>query len=166
MTKAGLDGPVVSIFIDDIKIMAPKDSGMIKWIKLELTFAFSIIDIGPISFYLGLKVQRDRENQTIKLSQPAYINKILNKFHLDKAHTVNTPMKETVLLKQKIEGEASSSEKEHYKGMTGPFIFSMVETRPDIAFATFVASCFVKNLGHQHTEVVKTILQYLKGSNK
>lgn len=39
----------------------------------------------------------------------------------------------------------------------------MVETRPDIAFANSDASCFAKNLGHQHMEVVKTILQYLKG---
>lgn len=42
----------------------------------------------------------------------------------------------------------------------------MVKTRPNIAFATFVASCFAKNLGYQHTEAVKMILQYLKGSNK
>lgn len=50
--------------------------------------------------------------------------------------------------------------------MTGSFIFSIVEIRPNIVFATFVASCFAKNLGHQHTKVVKTILQYLKGLNK
>lgn len=68
MTKVGLNGPVVSTFADDIKIMAPKDSEMIEWVKLKLIFAFSIIDMGLISFYLDLKVQQDRENQTIKLS--------------------------------------------------------------------------------------------------
>ena len=166
VTKAGLDGPVVSTFVDDIKIMAPKDSGMIEWVKLELIFTFSMIDMGPISFYLGLKVQRDRENRMIKLSQPAYINKVLNKFHLDKAHAINTPMKETALLEQRTEGEASPSEKERYQDMTEFLMFSMVEMRPNIAFTTSIASCFAKNPGHQHTEAVKTILQYLKGSNK
>ena len=48
--------------------------------------------------------------------------------------------------------------------MTGSITFSMVETRPDIAFATSVASRFAKNPSHQHTEAVKTILRYLKGS--
>lgn len=43
-------------------------------------------------------------------------------------------------------------------------MFSMIETRPNIVFATFIASCFAKNLDHQHTKVVKTILQYRKGS--
>lgn len=69
-----------------------------------------MIDIGLIEFYLGLKMQRDRENRMIKLSQPAYINKVLNKFYLDKAYAVNISMKETALLKQSKEGEASPSE--------------------------------------------------------
>ncbi len=38
----------------------------------------------------------------------------------------------------------------------------MVETRPDIAFATSVVSQFIKNPSQQHTEVVKTIMRYLK----
>ncbi len=61
ITKAGLNGPIVSTFVDDIKVMAPKGSGLIQRIKTELTAAFSIVDMGPISFYLGLKVERNRE---------------------------------------------------------------------------------------------------------
>lgn len=50
--------------------------------------------------------------------------------------------------------------------MTESLIFLMVKTRPDITFATSVVSRFVKNPGHQYTETVKTILQYLKGSKE
>ena len=50
--------------------------------------------------------------------------------------------------------------------MTGSFMFLIIKTRRNIAFATSVASCFLKNPGHQYTEAVKTILQYLKGLNK
>ena len=166
ITKAGLNGPIVSTFVDDIKVIAPKGSGIIQRVKTELTAAFSMVDMGPISFYLGLKVERNREKRTIKLFQPAYIDKVLNRFHLDKANTVNTPMKETTLLQPRAEGdgEATAAEKERYQGMTGSIMFSMVETRPDISFATSVASRFAKNLGHQHTEAVKTILRYLKSS--
>lgn len=163
---SGLDGPVVSTFVNNIKIMAPKDNGMIERIKLELILAFSIIDIGPISFYLGLKVQRDRKNQTVKLSQPAYINKVHNKFYLDRTYVSNTLMKKIALLKHKTEEKVSRSKKKRYQGMTGSFIFSIVETRPDIAFTISVASCFAKNLGYQHIKAIKTILQYLKGLNK
>lgn len=47
--------------------------------------------------------------------------------------------------------------------MNGSLMFSMVETRPDIAFATSVASDFAKNPSHLHSEAVKTILKYFKG---
>ena len=75
-------------------------------------------------------------------------------------------MKETALLQPKTEGQALAAERKRYQGMTGSIMFSMVETRPDIAFATSIASRFAKNPDHQHTEAVKTILRYLKGSRE
>ena len=47
--------------------------------------------------------------------------------------------------------------------MTKFIMFFIVETRPDIAFAILVASCFAKNFTHQNTKAVKTFLHYLKG---
>lgn len=46
--------------------------------------------------------------------------------------------------------------------MTQLLMFLIVETRPDIAFATFVISHFAKNLFWQYTEAMKTIMRYLK----
>lgn len=43
-------------------------------------------------------------------------------------------------------------------------MFSMVETRPDIAFSTSLESRFAKNPSRQHTEAIKTIFRYLKVS--
>lgn len=111
-------------------------------------------------------MERDQEKKTIKLSQPTYIDKVLARFYLNKAHPINTPMKKTALLQQRTNGEALPAENVRYQGITGSFIFSMVETRPDIAFATSVASRFAKNPSHQHTEAVKTILRYMKGSRQ
>ena len=75
-------------------------------------------------------------------------------------------MKENALFEQKTEGEALLPEKKRYQDITRSHMFSVVETRPNIAFATSVASCFAKNPGRQYTKAVKTILWYLKGSNK
>ena len=121
-----------------------------------------MVDMGPISFYLGLMVDRDRDKKTITLSQPAYIQKVLAKYHLDKANSTNTPMKE-VALGSNLSTEATQAQRERYHGMTGSLMFSMVETRPDIAFSVAVAARFAKNPSHAHTEAVKTILRYLNG---
>lgn len=45
ITKAGLNGPIVSTFVDDVKIMGVKGSGFIERVKAELTAAFSMVDI-------------------------------------------------------------------------------------------------------------------------
>lgn len=47
------------MFVDEIKIMALKAGGIIQDIKAELVDTFSIVDIGPISFYLGLKIKQN-----------------------------------------------------------------------------------------------------------
>lgn len=57
-------------------------------------------------------------------------------------------MKKTIFLQPRTEGQVTTSEREHYQGMTGSIIFSIVKTRPNIAFTTLVASRFAKNLGH------------------
>ena len=139
---------------------------MIERVKVELTSAFSMAEMEPIGFYFDLKMEPDREKKTIKLSQPVYIDKVLARFHLQKANPINTPMKERALLQQKTDGKASASEKKQYQGMTGSLMFSIVETRLHIAFATLVASRYSKNPSHQQTEAVKTILKYMKGSRQ
>lgn len=65
--KTDLNGRVVSMFVNDIKIMTPKKSGIIQYMKAELTAIFSIIDMGLISFCLDLKVEQNQTNQIIKL---------------------------------------------------------------------------------------------------
>lgn len=105
---------------------------------MELTFAFLIVDMNPISFYLRIKVEQNSQKQTIKLFQSAYIDKILGKFYIDKANMVTTPMKESALLLHFTDRKVTTAEKESYKGIIGSIIFLMIEIRPDITFITSV----------------------------
>lgn len=59
LTIAEIHRPIISTFVDDIKVMGVKRSGHIERVRHELAAAFEMIDMGPISFYLGLKVERD-----------------------------------------------------------------------------------------------------------
>lgn len=55
----GINGPIVSMFVDDIMIMGVKRLDHIEKLNLELAIAFEMIDKGLISFYLRLKVERN-----------------------------------------------------------------------------------------------------------
>lgn len=48
--------------------------------------------------------------------------------------------------------------------MTSYIIFSMIEIKDNITYATLVVSCFAKNPSHLHSKVVKTVFHYLKAT--
>lgn len=73
ITRQGLEGPIVSNLVNNTKIMGLRDIGVITKVKIELMAMFEIVNIGLISFYLSLKVDRNHEKKTIKLSQLIYI---------------------------------------------------------------------------------------------
>lgn len=75
-------------------------------------------------------------------------------------------MKESMFIEQKTELKTNASKKEQYQGITVFLKLLMIKTRLDIRFATFIANLSMKNPGHQHIKVVKTISQYLKESRK
>ena len=51
-----------------------------------------MIDLGPISWLLGIQVTRNQESQTITLSQKSYIDSILAWFNLTDVKPLATPM--------------------------------------------------------------------------
>ena len=82
-------------------------------VKQELASVLEMVDMGPISFYLGLKIERDRQKKTMEPSQSAYIDKILTKYHLDFVKQCNTPMKGRILFPNKG-SEANKVDRERY----------------------------------------------------
>lgn len=51
-----------------------------KRIKEEIVLAFDIVNMGPLAFYIGLKVTYNRTKKTIKMSQLGYIEKLLDQW--------------------------------------------------------------------------------------
>lgn len=162
VSESGIDGPIISVWVDDLNIFTPAGSPYMQKVKRELSFAFKMVDMGPIQFYLGLKVERNRTNRTIKLSQPAYIEKIAEKFFLQAAKIAKVPMKHGNLVANGK--QAAFEEIKHFQEMVGTIMFAMIETRPDIAISTSLCSRFAQNPSKAHIQAVKDIIRYLIGS--
>ena len=157
-----MKGPIITSFVDDLNIFALPGSGIISRIKSELTTAFEMVDIGPLAFYVGLKVIRDREKRTIKLSQPGYIERLLDCHGMLKAKTAKVPMRDTILLPSNI--PVSESENVKYIAKVSSIMYAMVETRIDIAFTISMVSRFAKNPSSEHFNAINQILQYFARS--
>ena len=59
-----------------------KNLNKIRVIQKKLSEYFKIETLGPVYYFLSIKITRDRQKKTIILSQEAYIDKILNRFSI------------------------------------------------------------------------------------
>ena len=157
-----MKGLIIKSFVDDLNIFALPGSRIISCIKSEFTTAFKKGDIGPLAFYVGLKVTRNREKRTIKLSQLGYIEKLLDCHSMLKAKIAKVSMQNTILLPSNT--PVYESEKVKSVAKIGSIIYAMVENQIDIAFAISMISRFVKNPSSKYFNIIDQILQYLAGN--
>ncbi|GKA99838.1 retrotransposon protein, putative, ty1-copia subclass [Tanacetum coccineum] len=106
------------------------------------------------AFILGIKIYRDRSKRLIRLSQSAYIDKILKRFKMDNSKHDNIPMQERLNL-NKTQGASTPEEVKHmqnvhYASAVGSIMYVVRCTRPDVAFAQNTTSHFQQNPGEPH----------------
>jgi hypothetical protein len=80
----------VVLYVDDLHIIA--NEGLIRQIKDQMKKRFRMHDLGSVSFYLGINIERNREHHTINIHQHSYIRTILAMFRMDESRPVATPM--------------------------------------------------------------------------
>ena len=49
-------------------------------------------DLGAAKQILGMRIIRDKANNTLKLSQSGYVKKVLRRFNMNEAKTVSTTL--------------------------------------------------------------------------
>ena len=125
-------------------------------------------DLGVGKQILGMRIIRDKANGTLKLSQSEYVKKVLNRFNMNEAKLVSTPLGSHFKLSKerspKTEEKRDHTSKVPYASAIGSLVYAMVCTRPDIAHAVGVVSRFMSRPRKQHWEAIKWIFRYLKGS--
>lgn len=155
-------GRFVAIYVDDLLIFGANKTA-IQELKDQLSKRFKMTDLGPVAYYLGLEVVRDRSNRTIRLSQKTYLQKILKDLNMMDLRGSQTPMdKDVVLEPASADHIAIDNDKLKYQCAVGFLMYLMLGTRPDIAFAVSQASRFSSNPTTEHWKAVQRIFRYLK----
>ena len=81
----------IAVYVDDLLVIGPaKDD--VTAVKRALSDRFKMSDLGPISYYLAMKVTRDRVNRTLTLGQTPYVDKVLENLGMANSHAVKVPM--------------------------------------------------------------------------
>ena len=153
---------ILIVYVDDITLMGDSIE-QIQLIKKQLANSFELTDLGEISYYLGLRITRDRTNRTISLDQEKYIQDILSRFQMSSCTPANTPFASgTDLLASSSPAEDNDpSIVANYQSMVGSLMYAMIGSRPDISYAVSKLSQFSSNPTQQHVKAAKHVLRYL-----
>ena len=88
---AGGDLYILALYVD-ASIMAGPPGSFISDFKRAFGKRFNVQDLGPVSWLLGMTVERDRAAGVLKVGQRQYILNMLERFNMSDCKAVSTPM--------------------------------------------------------------------------
>ena len=160
----------VSTYVDDMGIFYPKSLEQV-WLKdkAAISTKYKIKDIGDCEWLLNMEVIRDRADRTIKLSQEAYINKILSRFDYTNERPRKSPYwrKDMSICPPDIEPiKLNKEEIEEYRSIVGSLMYAANITRVDIAYITNLLARNLHEPYNYHLHAAYHVLGYLVGCPK
>jgi histone deacetylase 1/2 len=146
-------------------MMSPSKTELDEVFKI-LDETFNVSDEGDISDYLGIKVTKLPDGR-MRFTQPQLIDSIIADCGLEKpnAKPCKTPALSTRIVWRNEDGEPWPDEKWKYRLLIGKLNFLEKSTRPDVAYSVHQCAHFTANPKLSHTEAVKNIVRYLKGTS-
>ncbi|XP_074364022.1 secreted RxLR effector protein 161-like [Apium graveolens] len=129
---------------------------------------FEMKDLGKTRFCSGIQVKH--LSSGILVHQSTYIEKFLDRFYMDKAYPLTTPM---VVRSLEVENDPFRPRKEDedalgpevpYLSAIGALMYLTNNTRLDIAFSVNLLARFSSNPTKRHWDVIKHIFRYLRGT--
>ncbi|RYE20331.1 MAG: hypothetical protein EOP45_11235, partial [Sphingobacteriaceae bacterium] len=158
---------ILVLYVDDI-LLATNDLGLLRQTKEFLSKNFEMKDMGEASYVIGIEISRDRSQGWLGLSQKAYINKVLERFKMDKCSAGIVPIQkgDKFSLNQcpKNELERKQMEQIPYASIVGSLMYAQTCTRPGISFAVGMLGRYQSNPGIDHWKAAKKVLRYLQGT--
>lgn len=150
------------IYVDDILIAAPTRAA-IKSAKDALMSVFEARDLGEAKLFLGMTLERNREQRTLIMRQEKAIEDLLKKFSMDDSKPKGTPLSD---LPSADSGDLLDTTKYPYASLVGGLLYLSVCTRPDITHAVGVLTRFMSAPRTGHWAAAKGLLRYLAGTTK
>ncbi|GKA20495.1 putative RNA-directed DNA polymerase [Tanacetum coccineum] len=146
------------IYVDDV-VLVGNDPHKIQATKGFLDKRFSIKDLGPLKYFLGIEVAKTKEGMV--LSQRKYTLDILEDVGMTGCRPSTFPMEQNLKL-DKCD-KAACVDGNQYRRLIGKLLY-LQATRPDITYAVNILSQFVSDPRQPHMDAANRVLCYLKGT--
>jgi hypothetical protein len=170
--KMTVDGEliIVSTHVDDFGVMSPSKR-LIASVKAQLSKVYKLSEVPNMTHHLGLKIDRDRVNRSLFISQPAYIADMLTTIqcgclqgceHTNDRGPRGPPqaaqLEVLTLLPVKLH--------ELFMKKVGSLLYLAMDSRPDILHAVTSLSRFCQAPSAVHMKAADHVLSYVSSTRE
>ena len=159
-----IDGELIflAVYVDDI-ILASKKPEVIQKTKKLFASKFEVKDMGRLHYFLGVRIVQNEGN--VWIGQDRYLEEVLEKFGMQNAKSVATPMEQNAK-PQQVTKDSELFDSKLYQSAIGSLMYLANVTRPDISYAVHKLAQYCNQPGTVHWSMVKRVLRYLCGTRK
>ena len=141
---------IVAVYVDDI-ILAGKTLITVNTVKEKLSQRFKMKDLGSLHHFLGVNIIQDKLARMIWISQPMYIEKILQRFEMEDSKPVGSPLNPDVKLV--ASEDCKDSRNQHLcQAVVGSLLYIAIM---DLACAVSFVAWFCAKRSNEHWTAVK-----------
>ncbi|KAK2068790.1 hypothetical protein P8C59_003411 [Phyllachora maydis] len=120
-------------YIDNCLFIGP-DIGYITDLKKRLNKVYTIEDLGPAAYFLGIQIIRDRPNRHLWLNQSQYVEEAVSRFNLADSKLISILLQPGLVSQLQLEEDiashlCNSTEIKLYQSLVGTAIYIMLLTR-------------------------------------
>jgi hypothetical protein len=155
---------IIGFHVDD-GLGTSNSFAFLKWVKSKIDERFGIKDLGPVTKFLGIQFERNRQTRCLWLHQGEYITYLLEEYDMLNCNPVTLPMDThhpfgrpgesyTIILNLPT----------RCRKLIGELLYLAICTRPDISFAVNALAQHNANPSLAHFAAAKRLLRYLAGT--
>ena len=148
-------------WVDDLLACGKKDGVMIA--KSKMLKHFECDEVGEVNEYVGCKIDYNKTEQSMKLTQPVLLQSFEDEFELTKRDYPKTPAIPGEVLKPG-EDVLDPEEQSRYRSGVGKLLYAMKWSRPDILNATRELSRHMMTATGAHMAAMYRVMQYCLGT--
>ena len=154
---------VVPIYVDDL--LPVGDKYLADCFEAGIAKHFDVTILGDASYFLGIRVQRERDpdSRGLSLDQAQFTKTILERRDHDPTRITSTPLSSLEKLVPNTEPVESANRKtvKQYQSDIGSLMYLMLGTRPDLAYAVGKLARFSANPSPEHLRALEHVFAYV-----
>jgi hypothetical protein len=154
---------MLTVHVDD-QLIACNNRSYLDNFKQKLNAKFECKDGGPVNYFLGFNVFRDREKRKLHISQEHYMEALLDRFDLTNANPARNPFPSHFKPVPATDDEHVLAKHLPYPQMAGAILYAATISRPDLSYYAGVLARYISKWNLEHYKAAKHLLRYIRGT--